>query len=109
LHIKDLVDLIKVQIKKFDKINNQTYTVGGSIKSYTSLKQLTKICENITGNKIKFSKKAITSIYDIPYFITDNKKVTETYGWKPKNDINNIVRDIYEWMSRDKIQLKKFL
>ena len=41
--------------------------------------------------------------------LPDNKKVTETYGWKPKNDINNIVRDIYEWMSRDKVQLKKFL
>ena len=93
----------------FDHINNQTFTVGGSTKSFVSLKQLTKICENVSGNKIKFSKKPKTSIYDIPYFITDNKKVTKTYAWKPKNDINNIVRDIYKWMILNRIKLKKFL
>ncbi len=109
LHIQDLVNLIKTQIKMFDRINNQTFTVGGSTKSFVSLKQLTKICENVSGNKIKFSKKPKTSIYDIPYFITDNKKVTKTYGWRPKNDINNIVHDIYKWMLFNKIKIKKFL
>ena len=109
LHIQDLIDLIKIQIKKFNQINNQTFTVGGSTKSFTSLKNLTKICEVITGNKINFSKISKTSIYDIPYFITDNKKVTRTYGWKPKKKINNIVQDIYKWMSLNKGQIKKFL
>jgi CDP-paratose 2-epimerase len=109
LHVKDLVNLIKMQIKNFNYINNKIFTVGGSTKSFTSLKQLTKICEKVTGNKIKFSKIPKTSIYDIPYFITNNLKVTKTYGWQPKKDINNIVSDIYEWMSLNKIKLKKFL
>ncbi len=109
LHIQDLIDLIKIQIKKFNQINNQTFTVGGSTKSFTSLKNLTKLCQIITGNKINFSKISKTSIYDIPYFITDNKKVTRTYGWKPKKKINNIVQDIYKWMSLNKRQIKKFL
>jgi CDP-paratose 2-epimerase len=109
LHIQDLVNLIKIQIKKFNTINNQTFTVGGSTKSFTSLKKLTQICEKITGNKIKFLKKPKTSIYDIPYFITDNKKVMNTYTWKPKNNINNIVNDIFKWMYNNKLKLEKFL
>ena len=31
--------------------------VGGSLKSFTSLNNLTKICQNVTGNKIKFKKE----------------------------------------------------
>ena len=109
LHIQDLVSLIKIQIKMFKTINNQTFTVGGSTKSFSSLKQLTKICEKVTGNKIKFSKKRKTSIYDIPYFITDNKKVMNTYPWKMKNNINDIVNDVYKWMYNNHSKLKKFL
>ena len=75
LHIYDLCELILMQIKKFNKINNTLFTVGGSKKSNTSLTQLTKICEKITGNKIKFNKVSKTSIYDIPYFITNNNLV----------------------------------
>ncbi len=109
LHIQDLVNLIRIQIKQFNFINNQTFTVGGSTKSFTSLKNLTNICENVTGNKIKFTKKQKTSIYDIPYFISDNKKVTKTYGWTPKKNITDIVKDIYKWMFVNKRKLKKFL
>ena len=109
LHIEDLINLIKIQIKMFKTINNQTFTVGGSKKSFTSLKMLTKICENVTGNKIKFLKKPKTSIYDIPYFITNNKKVMNTYTWKPKKNINDIVNDVYKWMYINKVKLKKYL
>ncbi|MDC0395908.1 NAD-dependent epimerase/dehydratase family protein [Candidatus Pelagibacter sp.] len=109
LHIQDLVNLIRIQIKQFNLINNQTFTVGGSTKSFTSLKSLTSICEKVTGNKIKFTKKQKTSIYDIPYFISDNKKVTKTYGWTPKKNITDIVKDIYKWMFVNKKKLKKFL
>ena len=84
LHINDLCDLILVQIKKFDKLHNKLFTVGGSNKSYTSLNNLTKICQKITKNKIKISKQTKTSIYDIPYYITNNNLISKTYKWKPK-------------------------
>jgi CDP-paratose 2-epimerase len=109
LHIQDLINLLKIQIKKINNINNRTFTVGGSIKSFTSLKKLTELCQITTGNKINFSKSPKTSIYDIPYFITDNKVVTKIYGWKPKKNIRMIVQDIYKWMITNKKILKKFL
>ena len=108
LHIYDLCDLIFLQIKMFNKINNQTFTVGGSKKSYVSLKQLTKICERVTENKIKFGKIPKTSIYDIPYFITSNNMVTKIYRWKPKRNILEVVKDTFLWLKNNKSTINKY-
>ena len=109
LHISDLCDLVYLQIKKIKLINNKTFNVGGGNKSYTSLRNLTKICQNITGNRIKISSKSKTSIYDIPFYISDNSKVIKTYKWKPIKNILDIVKDTYKWLKINKLNLKKYL
>ena len=108
LHIYDLCEIIHIQIKKFKSINNQLFTIGGSIDSFISLKNLTKLCEKITGNKLIISKIKKTSIYDIPYFITNNTKIIKTYKWKPKNNIVNVVNDTYDWLINNKSKLSKY-
>ncbi len=108
LHIDDLCRLIDLQIKNIKSVNNILFTVGGSKKSNTSLENLTNICESITKNKIKIKRIPKTSIYDIPYFVTDNKKVTYTYKWKPKKNIFDIVNDTYNWLSKNKLNLLKY-
>ena len=108
LHIQDLCDLINIQIKKFNLIHNKFFTVGGSKKSYTSLKNLTNLCVSITGNRIKIGRVSKTSIYDIPYFITDIKLVSKTYKWRPKKNLYNIVKDTYLWILNNKKTLKKY-
>ena len=59
-----------------------------------------------TSNNINFSVKKSTSIYDIPYFVTDNKKVKKIYKWKPIKSMDDIVRDIYLWMQNNSRKLK---
>ena len=108
LHIDDLCRLINLQIKKLSKNNNLTFTVGGSNYSQVSLKELTKICQKITKNKIKIGKIAKTSNYDIPYYITDNSKVSRIYGWRIKKNIHQIVEDIYTWLSKNKKIINKY-
>ena len=108
LHINDLCELIHKQINMINKIYNKLYTVGGSKISFTSLKNLTKICQKITGNKILIQKKKSTSIYDIPYFITDNSKVSRAYNWRPKRNVIKIVYDISSWIKNNKNSLYKY-
>jgi CDP-paratose 2-epimerase len=108
LHVQDLCELINIQIKKFQSINNSLFTVGGSKKSNISLRKLTDICQKVTKNKIKISKKKKTSIYDIPYFITDNKKVSKVYKWKPKKNIYDIINDTYKWLIINKTNLIRY-
>ena len=108
LHIYDLCEIIHIQIKRFKLINNQLFTVGGSIKSFISLKNLTKLCEKITGNKLVITKIKKTSIYDIPCFVTNNAKIIKTYKWKQKNNITNIINDTYDWLISNKSKLNKY-
>ena len=42
-----------------------------------------------------------TSDFDIPYYVTDNKKVKKFYNWLPAKNINNIISDIYFWLISD--------
>ena len=95
-------------INSISLFNNKIFTVGGSKKSHTSLRQLTHICEKITNNKIKFDKVAKTSIYDIPYFVTSNNLVTKTYGWKPKRNILKVVSDTFLWLKNNEPIINKY-
>ena len=109
LHINDLCDLIHLQILRFNKVNNMLFTVGGSTKSFISLLNLTEKCQKITGNALNIRKIKSTSIYDIPYFISDNSKVTKIYKWKPKKNIDLIISDTFKWLNDNKSELKKYL
>jgi CDP-paratose 2-epimerase len=108
LHIHDLCELIDLQIKKINYINNTLFTVGGSKRNCISLNELTTICEKISGNTLNISKIKKTSIYDIPYFVTNNSKVSKTYNWKPKRNIFKTVLDTYNWLKEDKSKINKF-
>ena len=109
LHIDDLSRLIELQIKKFNSTNNKLFTIGGSLNNAISLKNLTKMCEKITDNKLKFTKIKKTSIYDIPYFVSSNKVVTRTYNWKPKKNLVDILTDTFNWLSSQKKIIKKYM
>ncbi len=109
IHIADVCKLITKQIKKVNKINNLTLNVGGGSKNVISLKNLTKICQKITSNRIRIFSKKTTSEYDIPYYVTNNFKVKKIYNWHPKKNILDIVKDVYKWMVLNKKILKKYM
>ena len=109
IHIYDVCKLIYKQIKLFPKKNNLLLNVGGGMKNAISLKELTKKCEKITSNSIKFSSKKSTSIYDIPYFVTDNSKVSNLYKWKPEKSVNDIIKDTHLWMKLNFNKLKTYI
>ena len=72
------------------------------------MKNLTNLCQKFTGNKIKIGKVLKTSIYDVPYFISDNTKLKKTYNWKPKRSLDRIIDDIYKWIINNRKVWKYF-
>ena len=56
----------------------------------------------LTSNKIRIKKSPRTSIFDIPYYVTDNKKIHKFYNWSPSKSINDILNDIYFWFKNNK-------
>ena len=102
IHIDDVSEIIYLQIKRMKRKYNDTFNIGGGIKNTISLKQLTLKCEKITGNKIRIGKRAKTSIFDVPSFVTDNSKIFKAYRWKPKRSIDDILKDVYSWLRQNK-------
>ena len=102
LHIDDVCNIVHLQIQKLIKVNNETFNIGGGPRNSISLKNLTKKCEILTKNKIKIKKTSTTSIFDIPYYVTDNKKIFKYYKWSPSKNINDILSDIYFWLKNNK-------
>ncbi len=77
-------------------------------KNSISLKDLTLICQRITGNKIKFKNISKTSVFDIPYYVTDNKKIKRFYKWNASKSVSQIVKDIVIWLEKNKMVLRYF-
>ena len=102
LHVDDVCEIIHLQIRRLKKINNITFNIGGGPRNSISLKNLTKRCEILTNNKIRIKKTPRTSIFDIPYYVTDNKKINKFYNWSPSKSINEILKDIYFWLKNNK-------
>ena len=107
IHIDDVCEIMLLQIKNFHRIYNKTFNIGGGIKNSISLHELTMKCEDITGNKIKLGKISKTSKFDVPYFVTDNSKFQKYYKWKPKNNLNRILNDIFLWLKNNK-KIRKY-
>ena len=98
-----------LQIKKIGSINNLTINAGGGKKNSVSLKNLTKICQKITSNKIKIFSNKKTSNYDIPYYVTNNSQAKKIYKWSPEKKILHIIQDMYKWMLPNKKILIKYI
>ncbi|MCK4912775.1 MAG: GDP-mannose 4,6-dehydratase [Candidatus Omnitrophica bacterium] len=106
LHVDDLFDLIDLQINSMDKVNGQIYNVGGGKEISLSLLETTKLCQEITNNKIDIGSETQTRPADLAIYLTDNSKVNNALGWKPKRDAKKILEDIYNWIEDNEEKLK---
>jgi len=98
IHIEDVCEIIFLQIENLNKKFNNTFNIGGGIKNTISLRQLTIKCEKLIGHKLRVKKVKKTSKFDIPYYVTDNKKVSKYYKWRPLKNIDQILKDVYTWL-----------
>jgi len=109
LHIKDLFYLLDIQINNFKDYNGKTFNVGGGNDVSISLSELTELCENVIGNKIKINKVQKNRSADIPIYISDNSKVQKLSSWKPENSPKQIIMDTFEWLKLNESILKNIL
>jgi CDP-paratose 2-epimerase len=109
LHVDDLVDLVDLQMHQIEKFDGNIYNVGGGLENSVSLQEMTKICEKITGNSIKIDEIEETRTADLRIYITDNSRIEKEIGWKPKNSVETIFQDIYDWIKENEEQLKPIL
>jgi CDP-paratose 2-epimerase len=109
LHVHDLFRLIDWQLHNINEVNGEVFNVGGGLASSVSLKELTHLCQEITGNYITIHSIAENRKADIPLYITDNTKVNDITGWTPNYTVIESLNDIFYWMKQNEHILKSIL
>jgi len=109
LHVADLYRLLDVQLQDFDRHAGQVYNVGGGAGNSVSLAELTALCQAASGNRIEIPPAPEGREADIPWYVTDNAKVTDATGWQPSIAPGRIVEEITAWIREHRDQLKPIL
>ena len=98
LHIDDLVKLIAILLK--ENIKYKVFDIG-SCKA-TSLKKIINIFEKITKKKINYILKE-KRVGELDYTCCSNKKIQKIINWRPKKDIESIVKSTLEWKNNESV------
>ena len=98
LHVEDLLALVVHQLSHFDALDGQTFNVGGGREVSVSLRELTALCQDITGHRIAIQHEAEDRPADVRLYLSDCTRVTLATGWAPERDATTIVEDTCRWM-----------
>ncbi|MEM6342616.1 MAG: NAD-dependent epimerase/dehydratase family protein [Bacteroidota bacterium] len=109
MHVADLLQLVDQQIHNFDTFDGGIFNAGGGRDKSVSLQELTRICEEVTGNKIEINSVPENRPADIRLYITDNQKIHSISGWQAKKSVKDTVSDIFEWIRANEQTLKPII
>jgi CDP-paratose 2-epimerase len=109
LHVEDLLDLVCIQLARLDELNGRIFNVGGGRAVSTSLLELTALCQRYTGNTIPISSDPENRAADIPLYLTDNSRVTESTGWTPTRSADMILEEVCAWLREHQGALRPLL
>jgi CDP-paratose 2-epimerase len=106
LHIDDFCDLLINQLQHFPLYSGRRYNVGGGLVNSLSLLETTKLCEEITGNRIAISSLVKTRPADVRIYISDHRLISSVNGWSPSRDAHSALTDIFNWLRAEEMQLR---
>lgn len=106
LHVEDLFDLVVRQMGDLSRWDGRVYNAGGGHEVSASLRELTGICQEVTGNRITITNQAATSPLDVRIYLTDNSRVQRDFNWLPVKSVRAIVEDIHAWVREHEAQLR---
>lgn len=109
LHVDDLFDLVDLQLHQPTTFNGEIFNVGGGLAVSFSLKELTALCQNITGNEVSLTSVPQNRTADIRIYISDTAKLHQTCGWAPRRGLTELVSDVFCWVKENEKQLRPVL
>lgn len=109
IHIDDLYRAIKIQLENFDSYQGDVYNIGGGLENSLSLRELTTLCQEVTGNTINIASIPEDRQADVRFFIADSTKFLKKSGLSWEKDAKQTARDVYEWIRDNEADLKPIL
>jgi CDP-paratose 2-epimerase len=109
LHVADLCDLVKTQIDAFAEYDGAVFNVGGGREQSVSLAELTAMCRERADRTISIAAHPETNPADVPYYVTDNLRVTAASGWQPRCELGVLLDDVFSWLREHRLLLEPIL
>jgi CDP-paratose 2-epimerase len=106
LHIDDLCELLALQIAELPRWSGHTFNVGGGRPVSVSLRELTEICQQVTGNRIDIASQNAVRPADVRIYLSNCRRIQEFSGWRPKRDVRRIVEDTCAWIRTHEVMLR---
>ena len=109
LHIRDLFALLVEQLKEVDSWSAEVFNVGGGTAGSVSLRELTDLCRDSSGNEIQILRSKESRPNDLVSYVTDSTKVMQRFKWQPRILPADIIREIVSWIQDNREALRPFL
>ena len=97
---------MRVQLTNLTRLSGHVYNVGGGPANSVSLVELTEKCRQRTGRTIAMGRVHDTREFDIPYYVTDNTRVSAATGWAPSRGVDTVLDDVFAWLRAHRAALE---
>lgn len=97
LHADDMITLYYSALERIDVARGQAFNVGGGMANSLSLLELFGLLEDLTKEKLVFSKLPPRES-DQRVFVADISKAKRLLGWEPKVSSTTGVKRMFAWV-----------
>jgi CDP-paratose 2-epimerase len=94
----DLCELLDILLERMEELSGATFNVGGGADCSLSLKETTALCRRITGQTVAIGSDPAERPGDVRLYVTDNARVTQRTGWRPRHSPEQALTAIHEWI-----------
>ncbi|MCC6750461.1 MAG: NAD-dependent epimerase/dehydratase family protein [Deltaproteobacteria bacterium] len=96
---EDLARLVALQLHEPGRPVPRRLNVGGGLKSSLSLLETTALCEEFFRREGLVTASREERPFDMPYYVTDNRRVTTHWGWEPSQTGEELLLGLCRWAS----------
>jgi CDP-paratose 2-epimerase len=102
LHVYDLMDAYDAAIKRIDDVRGEVFNLGGGSTNTLSIwTEFGPMLEKLLGKSIPVARGDWRP-GDQKVFVADIRKAEKSLGWKPKLNVENGVKQLFDWVSANK-------
>ena len=107
LHVEDAVELIDLQLADRERWAGAVVNAGGGAERSVSLLELTELCRELTGRTTAVGGSTAERPGDIPLYVSDCRHLFSLADWRPRRDVRDVLRDLYDWIVRNESDLRR--
>jgi|SaaInl4_135m_RNA_FD_contig_101_360220_length_3064_multi_3_in_0_out_0_2 CDP-paratose 2-epimerase len=106
LHVRDLCTLVSRQLAVLPQCRGELYQAAGGKDFSVSLRELTQLCQEVMGMKVKIKENPESHQNDLPILLLDSARVRDEFSWKPQVSARQLVEEIHTWLIENEKDLK---